>query len=181
MKQEWTPQELVDHWMLTDTEMILINKHHADSNKLGCALLLKYFQREGKFPQRKKDIPRVIVEHIAHQLHLEMTLFDNYKWEQGTVDRHRSQIRIFFGIRIGNVADANAVLTWLETQSQLLEEHNFDRLKEVVYERYKELKIEPPEPKRIERLVHSAVRTADERLYTKILQRLSLETQEKLV
>jgi hypothetical protein len=34
MKQEWTPQELVDHWMLTDTEMILINKHHADSNKL---------------------------------------------------------------------------------------------------------------------------------------------------
>ncbi len=73
MKQEWTPQELVDHWMLTDTEMILINKHHADSNKLGCALLLKYFQLEGKFPQRKKDIPRVIVEHIAHQLHLEIT------------------------------------------------------------------------------------------------------------
>jgi hypothetical protein len=54
MKQEWTPQELVDHWMLTDMEMILINKHHADSNKLGFALLLKYFQREGKFPQRKK-------------------------------------------------------------------------------------------------------------------------------
>jgi TnpA family transposase len=180
MKQEWTPQEIVDHWMLTDMEMILINKHHADSNKLGFALLLKYFQREGKFPQRKKDIPRVIVEHIAHQLHLEITLFDNYKWEQGTIDRHRSQIRIFLGIRIGTVADANAVLTWLETQSQLLEEHNFDRLKEVVYERYKELKIEPPEPKRIERLVHSAVRTADERLYTKILQKLSPEIQEKL-
>lgn len=161
-------------------EMILINKHHADSNKLGFALLLKYFQREGKFPQRKRDIPRVIVEHIAHQLHLEITLFDNYKWEQGTIDRHRSQIRIFFSIRIGTVADASTVLTWLETQSQLLDEHNFDRLKEVVYERYKELKIEPPEPKRIERLVHSAVHLADERLYTKILQRLSPETQEKL-
>lgn len=49
-----------------------------------------------------------------------------------------------------------------------------------MYERYKELKIEPPEPKRIERLVHSAVHLADERLYTKILQRLSPETQEKL-
>ncbi len=180
MKQEWAPQELVDHWMLTDTEMILINKYHADSNRLGCALLLKYFQLEGKFPQRKQDIPRVIVEYVSHLLKLDITLFDNYKWEKGTIDRHRSQIRIFLGIRIGTVADANTVLSWLETQSQSLEEHNFDRLKEVVYERYKELRIEPPETKRIERLIHSAVRTADERLHKKILERLTLETQEKL-
>ena len=180
MKQQWAPQELIDHWILTDTEMILINKYHTNSNKLGCALLLKYFQHEGKFPQRKQDIPRVIVEHVAHLLKLDITLFDNYKWEKGTIDRHRSQIRIFLGIRIGTVADANAVLTWLETQSQSLEEHNFDLLKEVVYERYKELKIEPPEPQRIERLVHSAVRSADERLYKRILERLMPETQEKL-
>jgi TnpA family transposase len=180
MKQQWAPQELIDHWMLTDTEMVLINKYHTDSNRLGCALLLKYFQCEGKFPQRKQDIPRVVVEHVAHLLKLDITLFDNYKWEKGTIDRHRSQIRIFLGIRIGTVADANAVLTWLETQSQSLEEHNFDRLKEVMYERYKELKIEPPEPKRIERLIHSAIHSADERLYIKILQKLPPDTQEKL-
>ncbi len=180
MKQQWAPQELIDHWMLTDTEMVLINKYHTDSNRLGCALLLKYFQCEGKFPQRKQDIPRVVVEHVSHLLKLDITLFDNYKWEKGTIDRHRSQIRIFLGIHTGTVADANAVLTWLETQSQSLEEHNFDRLKEVMYERYKELKIEPPEPKRIERLVHSAVHSADERLYIKILQKLPPDTQEKL-
>jgi hypothetical protein len=49
-----------------------------------------------------------------------------------------------------------------------------------VYERYKELRIEPPEPKRIERFVHSAVRSVDERLYKRILERLTLETQENL-
>jgi hypothetical protein len=131
MKQQWAPQELIDHWMLTDIEMILINKYHTDSNRLGCALLLKYFQHEEKFPQRKQDIPRAIVEHVAHLLKLDITLFDNYKWEKGTIDRHRSQIRIFLGIRIGTIADANTVLTWLETQSQSLEGHNFDRLKEL--------------------------------------------------
>jgi TnpA family transposase len=49
-----------------------------------------------------------------------------------------------------------------------------------VYERYKELKIEPPLPKRIDRLIRSAVRSADERLYAKILSRLRPETQKKL-
>jgi TnpA family transposase len=81
---------------------------------------------------------------------------------------------------MGTIADAKTVLTWLLTHDQLLEEHNLDRLKGVVYEQYKELKIEPPEQKQIERLIHSAVRTADERLHKKILERLTPETQEKL-
>ncbi len=180
MKQQWAPQELIDHWMLTDAEKILVNTYHTDPNKVACALLLKYFQREGRFPQRKQDMPRVIVEHIAQQFHLATTVFDSYRWEKGIIDRHRSQIRKFLGVRMGAVADANAVLHWLETQNQLLEEHNFDRLKELVYERYKELKIEPPLPKRVERLIHSAVRSADERLYGKILSRLTPEAQGKL-
>jgi Domain of unknown function (DUF4158) len=180
MKQHWAPQELIDHWMLTDTEKTLVNQYHTDPNRIASALLLKFFQREGKFPQRKQDIPRVIVEHIAQQLHLETTVFDSYRWGKGTIDRHRSHLRKFLGVRMGTVADANTILQWLEGQSQLLEEHNFDRLKEIVYERYKELKIEPPQPKRIERLVRSAVRSADERLYKKVVDKLTPETQTKL-
>ena len=180
MKQQWAPQELIDQWLLTDVEIALVNTYHTEPNRFAFALLLKYFQREGKFPQRKQDIPRDIIEHIARQLHLEATVFDTYRWEKGTIDRHRSQIRKFLDVRMGTVADANAVFHWLESQNQLLEEHNLDRLKEVVYERYKELKIEPPLPKRVERLIRSSVRLADERLYAKILSCLRPETQEKL-
>jgi hypothetical protein len=180
MKQHWAPQELIDHWMLTDTEMTLTSQYHTDPNRIAGALLLKVFQREGKFPQRKQDIPRVIVEHIADQLHLETAVFDSYKWEKGTIDRHRSQIRKFLGVRMGTVADATAVLKWLATHEQLLEEHNFDRLKEIVYERYKELKVEPPQAKRIDRLVRSAVRTSDDRLYGEILAQLTSEVQTNL-
>jgi TnpA family transposase len=180
MKQQWAPQELIDHWTLTDPEKTLANQYHTDPNRIASALLLKFFQREGKFPQRKQDIPRVIVEHIAQQLHLETTVFSSYKWGKGTIDRHRSQIRKFLDVRMGTVADANTMVQWLEGQSQLLEEHNFDRLKEIVYERYKELKVEPPQAKRIERLVRSAVRSADQRLYGKILSQLTPEVQGKL-
>lgn len=180
MKQSWAPQELIDHWMLTETETALVNKYYTDSNRLGCALLLKYFQREGKFPQRKQDIPRVIIEHVASQLHLETTVFDYYRWGKGTIDRHHSQIRIFLGVRMGTVADANTFSDWLKTQSQLLEEHNYDRLKEIVYERYKELKTEPPPLGRVDRIIRSAVNSVDEQFYTITLKKLQAETLEKL-
>jgi TnpA family transposase len=181
MKQQWKTDELIDQWTLTHEEVTLVrNISQIDYNRLGYGLLLKYFQREGKFPLRKQDIPRLIVEHIAQQLHLHNNVFDDYRWKGRTIERHRSHIRRFLRVRMGTITDAKIVLTWLFTHDQLLEEHNLDRLKEVVYERYKELKIEPPEQKRIERLIHSAVRTADERLHKKILERLTRETQEKL-
>ncbi len=172
---------MIDHWTLTGEEIILVNSvGQTDYNRLGCGLLLKYFQREGKFPQRKQDIPSAIVEHLAHQLQVPSTAFADYKLQGRTVRRHQLRIRQLLKFRVGTVDDAKAVLAWLGTQNQLLEEHNVDRLKEVVYERYQELKIAPPLPKRIDRLVHSAVRSADEQLHQKILKRLTPETQKEL-
>jgi hypothetical protein len=84
MKQQWAPQELIDHWTFTNAEVALVNTHHTDPNRIACALLLKYFQREGKFPQRRQDIPNAIIKHIAQQLYLGTTVFDAYKWEKGT-------------------------------------------------------------------------------------------------
>jgi hypothetical protein len=53
-------------------------------------------------------------------------------------------------------------------------------LKEIVYERYKELKIEPPQPGRIDRIIRSAVNSVDEQFYTITLKKLQAETLEKL-
>ncbi|MCE8429689.1 MAG: Tn3 family transposase [Candidatus Methanoperedens sp.] len=181
MKQRWAPDELINYWTLTPEETNLINHtSKTDYNRIGCAVLLKHFQIEGKFPHRKQDIPDAVVEHITQQLKAQSTEFKRYELQERVAKRHRVQIRTFLGVRVGTVADAKTILAWLFTYDQLLEEHNIDRLKGVVYERYRELKIEPPEPKRTERLVHSAVRTADERLHKKIVERLTPETQEKL-
>ncbi len=181
MRQQWKPAELIDNWTLGDEEISLINAiSKNDYNRFGCGLLLKYFQVEGKFPNRKQDIPKVVIEHVAEQMHVQSSIFQQYELQGRAAKRHRVEIRRFFGIRKGTVADANAVLNWLEAQSQLLEEHNFDRLKEILYERYKELKIEPPQPGRVDRIIRSAVNSADEQFYTITLKKLQAETLEKL-
>jgi TnpA family transposase len=181
MKQQWAPQELIDHWTLTQEEITVIKGISQTAyNQLGCAVLLKYFQNEGKFPQRKQDIPPIVIEHISRQLHIASNTLASYHLKGRSIRRHKLRIRQRLQFRAGTVVDAKNVLTWLLTHDQLLEEHNYYRLKEIVYERYRERKIQPPQPKRIERIIRSAVRTADERLYKKVLERLIPSMQDKL-
>ena len=52
MKRNWQPEELIDHWTLLPSELALLTKKTA-TNRLGIALLLKYFQYEGHFPTSK--------------------------------------------------------------------------------------------------------------------------------
>jgi hypothetical protein len=69
MKRQWTPDELAEHWTLHPHDLeLLANKSGA--TRLGFALLLKYFQHAGRFPQTKADIPTASIVHIAHQLAL---------------------------------------------------------------------------------------------------------------
>ena len=42
MKRNWQPEELIEHWTLLPTELDLLAKKTA-TNRLGIALLLKYF------------------------------------------------------------------------------------------------------------------------------------------
>ena len=180
MKQQWTSEELFASWMLTDTEKTLINKYHTDPNQLVFGTLFKCFQNEGRFPQRKQDIPPVILEHIGQQLHVPNSAIDFYNWTGRTTKRQRVHIRQFFGFRTGTVADVTEMTAWLSLHPLLDEDRQFDRLKEIVYERYRELKIEPPPLGSVERIIRSAVRSADTRLYTKVLEKLSPEIQTQL-
>jgi Domain of unknown function (DUF4158) len=67
MRQNFTPQELAEHFTLLPVEQeLLANKTGA--NRLGFVVLLKYFQWEGRFPEHVQDVPRAVVDHIARTL-----------------------------------------------------------------------------------------------------------------
>ena len=59
MKQKWTHRELEESWMLSTAELKLLDDV-SHKNRLGFALLLKFFQIEGHFPESKKEIPQVL-------------------------------------------------------------------------------------------------------------------------
>jgi len=133
MKQQWTSEELLASWMLTDTETAFINSHYTGPNRVGIGALLKCFQQAGRFPQRKQDIPEQIVAHISQQLNVHHGEFDAYGWSGGTIDRHRARIRSFLGFRCGTAHDFATIGKWLSSQALVGEVRQLDRLKEAVY------------------------------------------------
>jgi hypothetical protein len=70
---------------------------------------------------------------------------------------------------------------WPRLQEHILQrERNHEHLKVAVYQRCRELKIEPPTPERIERLVRSAIRSHDEVFIGETHTLLSPEQQTSL-
>jgi hypothetical protein len=56
MKRQWDIEELIEHFTLVENDLkILANKTGA--TRLGCALLLKCFLLERRFPSAKYEIP----------------------------------------------------------------------------------------------------------------------------
>src|SRR6266704_7114384 len=68
MKRQWTDGELEAHFTLQPAELDLVGDSKTDRNLLGFAVLLKYFQYEGRFPSQKQDIPAAVTRHLAHQI-----------------------------------------------------------------------------------------------------------------
>ena len=101
------------------------------------------------------------VEFIAKQVKVALEQFEQYQWRGRTIEYHRAQIRKLHGFRETTVDDAQALSHWL-CEQVLPRERNVDRLKSAVYDRCRELHLEPPTPERIDRVVRSAARICEE-------------------
>ena len=67
MKRRWTDDELLQHFTLHPNELRL-STSTTDHNRLGFAVLLKFFEREGYFPLNSSSIPTQVIGYIASQI-----------------------------------------------------------------------------------------------------------------
>lgn len=141
------------------------------SNRLGFALLLKFFQIEARFPISKQEIPKSVVSYIAKQVDVSPRAIKEYSFSGRTIERHRSQIRQFFGFRETTVEDAFELTKWLQ-EKVLAYDRQESHLQAAAYQRLRELKVEPPSPDRMERLIRSAVHTCEETFCSTIFEQL---------
>lgn len=79
MKHKWTLDELIDSWTLLPNELAFVNRAKTDHTRLGLALLLKYFQIEGRFPRRQRDVPQAAIEFVARQLEIATIAYASYR------------------------------------------------------------------------------------------------------
>jgi hypothetical protein len=98
MRRDLEPEDLVACWTLIDADRRLI-ANKTGATRLGFALLLKYFELEGRFPGHVGEVPRQAVTYVAEQLRLDPGLFTAYAWSGRTIEYHRAQIRAALDFR----------------------------------------------------------------------------------
>ena len=67
MPPEYAGEDLIVDWTLFPAAEGLVGNTRGPA-RLGFAVLLKFFQREGRFPQRPQDVPPAAVAHLAAQV-----------------------------------------------------------------------------------------------------------------
>ncbi len=179
MKREWDIDELIEHFSLSGKDYSLLSGKDSD-NQLGLAILLKYFQYEGKFPNSKREIPRSVVEFMAEQLAMDPQVFEKYLWDSRTMSRERGAIREHLGFREGTEEDRDALTEWIIAHPDMPREHSEAYWLDLAYQHYRELRLEPSSPDKMERAVSSALNTYQDKVCVVVHRRLSLEMIAKL-
>ncbi len=155
VKPHWDTEELIENWTLLRKELELVS-NKVGANQIGFAVLLKYFQLFARFPDSNSEIPDLIISYISSQLNLPDSLYSEYNWQGRSISNHRAQIRKLFGFRTAAISDSEEIINWL-IEEVLPNEQKIDPLQEFVYQRFRELQIEPPTPGQVERLIRSAI------------------------
>ncbi|MEO0374167.1 MAG: Tn3 family transposase [Cyanobacteria bacterium P01_A01_bin.17] len=178
MKRKWSATELMESWTLELEERTLVLQKRG-VNRLGFALLLKFFQLEGRFPAQKNEIPRSVQSFVAQQLELAVGHYQDYDWHGRAIKYHRAEIRDFSGYRPASKEDFKLLRSWL-MEVVLPEESDEAKLQSRLYERLRAEKIEPPTAGRISRLLRSAQRQFETQLWATVARSLSSDCQVAL-
>ena len=168
-------ERLEEAWTLGPDEHALLSGKRDGPTRLGFAVALRFLASEGRFPDPDEELPEEAVARVAAQVGVPAEEYGGYDGRGRTAEYHRAQIREAFGFHPATVEDAEDLAGWL-LEEVAPREYDAERLQEAAYARLRALKIEPPTPGRIERLVRSALRRQDEKFCETTLARLSERT-----
>jgi hypothetical protein len=178
MRQHVTPQELMESFTIAPSERELLGTK-SGASRLGCAVLLKYFQVEGRFPTSWHDVPREVIRHLAQSFGVSPDAYRHYELDGRLARYHKDDIRQWTGFRQGNTTDAEAIKAWVCAHSRV-DETTIPVLMDRLTQRYKQLQIELPTPGRLERLAHSAAQTVEEQLFARLAEALTPDTRQMI-
>lgn len=178
MKEQWKIEEVIEEFTLLPPEIEWLGENEKH-NHLGKAILLKFFQYEGRFPEGELEIPSIVVEHIANQLGLEREELARYQWQGRRSREHRREIRSLYGFHRATVTDQEELRSWI-VEEILPHEHRPTYLEEKLKDRLRERHIEPPAQGQIERIINSALHRHAQTFFTEAAAKLSEPVKARL-
>ena len=171
MKRQWDEADLDAHWTLTAGEQALL-PGRTGHGRFGFAVLLKYFQYDGRFPDSHREVPSEVVRHLAEQLAIPIKALDRFDWQGRTAKRQRTEILSWLGIRRMAAADWETLALWLRAEL-LPGDHSLEKLTERTDDWLRSQGLESPGASRLDKLLRAETHTYESRLLTGIADGIS--------
>lgn len=153
---EW---EIAKYYTFTDIDMDIINRHRRDNNRLGFAVQLCCLRNPGWPLGIVEEIPDMVLNHIAEQLHVNSKEFEQYAQRENTRLEHLQELRDKFGYRSFSDADSNYLSECLMPYA--MDNDNVGRLIRIAIEEMKKQMVILPGITTIERIVNEVLQRAD--------------------
>jgi len=168
-------------WDLSPADRLIVEATRWGS-RLRFAVMLLFYRARGRFPRDLAEVDKDAVADLA--LRLGVPAPGNRAAllpasDDRTLKRQRAEIRALLGFREPTVADAEDLGAWLR-DTVAPRTRDIGELTAEAEARCRALRIEPPSPDRVARLIRAAVRAHDERRYAAVHARLSPETRARL-
>jgi TnpA family transposase len=177
-KPSKTP-ELEAHWTLDAEERKLVHDSHTFATRLGFALLYKFFQLNGRFPEQGTVLAPQIAEYMGRQIGALPETWQAYDLNGRTAQSDRAQIRKIFGFRRAGVADLEGLTEWLLQEAGQFE-NDPDKLVDAALDRLKTTLLEPPTLSELEKVARNAAYRSEKKFCERVHKRLSNVTINRL-
>ena len=169
MKRHWDEHELAERWSLPRDEWELL-RNRTERSRLGCAVLFKFFQIEGRFPSERKEVPAVALDYVAAQVEASRDVFLEYDLTGRSCERDRARIRSILGFRPVTVDDSEELAEWL-SREVLPVDHKAEHLLEAARDWCRRNHIEPPTSSRLDRILRSALSAYENEFFAATLEK----------
>ena len=163
-------------WDLTPADRPLVEAKRWGS-RLRFAVMLLFVRARGHFPRAAAEVDEGAVAELARALGVPAPVDGTPLLPEAadrTAERQRAEICTLLGFREASVADAEALGTVVARTRDV------DAIAAEAEARCRSLRLEPPTPDRLTRVVRGAVRAYDERRYAEIHTRLAPDTRALL-
>jgi hypothetical protein len=172
--------ELPDDLNLDSEELSLAKSKYTGKNKLAFAVMLKFFQSEGRYPSNDDFLSATLMACLVDQLGLlSADNLDGFDWDSATAKRFRQEIRHLYGYKKATKRDINRLKSWLMIHA-LPNAPTLPQCLEQAYQFLQDKKIDPFTPKQLERYVRRAMHHFEQQFFSDIYAQLSADTTKTI-
>jgi hypothetical protein len=173
-----SPEDLIQHYTLSEPELALIRQRRGDHNRLGFAVQICYLRYPGIALGPDVQPPESILKYIGKQLNIKPTVWAEYASRDETRREHALELQQAFGYRAFTRADYRTFRTWLIDLA--LQTHSALSLAQQLVDELRARRILLPPHGVIDRLCVEALARGTRLFYQQLIQELDDEHRARL-